>query len=421
MANEPSAFPPLSADLTARIVEKTAETVRDKYIFVDDAKAMSRLLLAKLKEGAFRDVETIPALATAVTEALCSVRNDLHLCAMAWMPPPEGGDSDGLIDRWQSLWLRHNYEFRKLEILLGNVGYLDLRGFPTAAAAGPTAAAAMQFLAHTDALLFDLRDNGGGEDLVYLLMSYLFDKPTHVHTARHRDHDDQNWTYGYVPGPRFPERLAYVVTSGSTFSAGEDFSYNLQQLGRVTIVGEPTRGGAHPVEFCRFPDLFLELMIPIAYSENPVSHANWEETGVVPDVVAAADDALDVAHEKALERLVAEAGDEETRRYREWALESVRARRIPYRADGVDLALYAGAYGKSVKIDFQAGSLLLTWGGRRAYRLTPLSEHRFEFDHGTQRVSFVVDDGRASELVWLTEDGDERRLARAAECPARPM
>jgi hypothetical protein len=87
----------------------------------------------------------------------------------------------------------------------------------------------------------------------------------------------------------------------------------------------------------------------------------------------------------------------------------------------VDLALYAGVYGKSVKIDFQVGSLLLTWGGRRAYRLTPLSEHRFEFDHGTQRVSFAVENGRASELVWLTEDGDERRLARAAECPARPM
>lgn len=414
MAGEPSTFPPLSVDLTVRIVEKTAEAVRDRYIFADDAKAMSELLLAKLKEGAFRDIETIPALAHAVTEALCSVRHDLHLCAMAWMPPSEGGDSAGLMDRWESLWPRHNYEFRKLEILLGNVGYLDLRGFPSAAAAGPTAVAAMQFLAHTDALIFDLRDNGGGEDLVQFLMSYLFDKPTHVHTAKYRDHDEQTWTYNFVPGPRFAERPAYVVISRSTFSAGEDFSYNLQQLGRVTIVGEPTRGGAHPVEFYRFPDLFLELMIPNAYSENPVSHANWEETGVVPDVVAAADDALDVAHEKALERLTAEAGDEETRRYREWALESVRARRVPYRADGAKLALYAGAYGKSVKVGFRDGLLLLAWGGRREHRLTPLTERRFEFDHGMQRVSFVVEDGRVSELVWQTEDGDERRMTRAA-------
>ncbi len=414
MAGEPSTFPRLSVDLTTRIVEKTAEAVRDHYIFADDAKAMSELLVAKLKEGAFRDVETIPALAHAVTEALCSVRNDLHLCAMAWMPPSEGGDLDGLMDRWRSLWPRHNYEFRKLEILLGNVGYMDLRGFASAAAAGPTAVAAMQFLAHTDALIFDLRDNGGGEDLVQFLMSYLFDKPTHVHTAKYRDHDEQTWTYSFVPGPRFAERPAYVVISRSTFSAGEDFSYNLQQLGRVTIVGEPTRGGAHPVEFYRFPDLFLELMIPNAYSENPVSHVNWEETGVVPDVVAAADDALDMAHEKALERLIAEAGDEETRRYREWALESVRARRVPYRADGAKLALYAGAYGKSVKVDFQAGSLLMSWGGRRDHRLKPLAEHRFEFDHGMQRVSFVVEDGRVSELVWQTEDGDEWRMTRAA-------
>ncbi len=274
MAGEPSTFPVLSAELTARIVEKTAATVRDKYIFADDAETMCELLLSKLKDGVFRDAESIPDLASAVTEVLHSVRADLHLVAMPWIPPAEGGDSDGLMDAWHRRMPRHNYEFRKLEVLLGNVGCVDLRGFAPAAEGGPTAAAAMQFLAHTDALIFDLRDNGGGEDLVYHLMSYLFDKPTHVHTARYRDHDEQNWTYGYVPGPRFPNKPVYVVISRSTFSAGEDFTYNLQQLGRVTVVGEQTRGGAHPVEFYRFPELCLELMIPNAYSENPVSHTN---------------------------------------------------------------------------------------------------------------------------------------------------
>jgi retinol-binding protein 3 len=411
MADRPVTFPPLNVGLAARIVEKTAETVRDKYIFEGDAKAMSDLLLSRLQKGAFRDLKTVPDLTSGLTEALHSVKVDLHLVAMPWLPCEEGQDSGGVMDSWHQRMPRHNYEFRKLEVLLGNIGYVDLRGFASAADGGATAASAMQFLSHTDALIFDLRDNGGGEDLVYFLMSYLFDKPTHVHTARHRDHDEQNWTYGYVPGTRFPDKPAYVVISRSTFSAGEDFSYNLQQLGRVTVVGEQTRGGAHPVEFYRFPELYLELMIPNAYSENPVSRANWEETGVTPDIVADADGALDVAHEKALERLIVEADDEEVRRYREWALESVRARRAPYHADGLDLSLYAGAYGKSVQIDFQDGSLRLTWGARRAYHLTPLSEHRFEFDHGTQRAEFVVEDGRATELVWLTEDGGETRLS----------
>ncbi|MGD9675252.1 MAG: S41 family peptidase, partial [Candidatus Bipolaricaulia bacterium] len=330
MVDQASRFPALTPRLVSRIVRKTAETVRERYIFPDDAKAMSDLLLAKLDEGAFDGLKTVPDLTSELTAALHSAKTDLHLVAMAWLPSAEGGEPGGTMDEWTRRLPRHNYEFRKLEVLLGNVGYLDLRGFASAAAGGPTAAAAMQFLAHADALIFDLRDNGGGEDLVYYLMSYLFDKPTHVHTAKYRDRDEQNWTYAYVPGPRFADRPVYVVISRSTFSAGEDFSYNLQQLGRVTVIGEPTRGGAHPVEFYRFPALCLELMIPNAYSENPASHTNWESCGVTPDVVVSADEALDVAHRKALEKLATEDADEETRRCREWALDTLRLRAKQY-------------------------------------------------------------------------------------------
>jgi len=412
MAQEEREFPALDPDLRARIVRKTAETVKDKYIFEGDAKAMSESLLAKLEKGEFDAADAIPSLTQAVTRALRSVHDDLHLAAVPWMPPADGEGSDGFLDAWRSAWPRHNYEFRKLEILLGNVGYLDLRGFPSAEAAGPTAAAAMQFLANTDALIFDLRDNGGGEDLVYLLMSYLFDKPTHVHTARHRDHDEQNWTYGYVPGSRFAEQPVYVLTSRSTFSAAEDFSYNLQQLGRVTVIGEQTRGGAHPIEFYRFPELFLELMIPNAYSENPITHDNWEETGVVPDIVVPADEALGVAHEEALEVLLTKAADDEERGRRQWALESVRLRRNPYSVDRALLTTYAGGYGSSVEVELGPGSLSISWDRRRAHALVPLAKDRFEFDHGMQRVTFVVEHGQSTALVWQTEDGDEWRMDR---------
>lgn len=412
MPNRTSKFPALTPRLVSRIVKKTAETVRDRYIFPDDAKAMSDLLLVKLREGTFDDLKAVPDLTQAMTEALHSVRADLHLVAMAWLPQAAGGEADGVMDSWHRRMARHNYEFRKLEVLLGNVGYVDLRGFASAAMGGPTASAAMQFLAHTDALIFDLRDNGGGEDLVYYLMSYLFDKPTHVHTARYRDHDEQNWTYGYVPGPRFADKPVYVVISRTTFSAGEDFSYNLQQLGRVTVVGEQTRGGAHPVDFYRFPELCLELMIPNAYSENPVSRANWEEIGVTPDIAAPADKALDVAHRTALERLVADDADDEARRYREWALETLRLRAKHYTPEPDTLAACVGSYGSSVEVAVRGDDLTMSWGGRRAYVLTPLAKKRFEFDHGTQQVTFGMQKGTAKSLVWRTEDGDEWRMTR---------
>jgi len=415
MANAKRAFPALNDALTRRIVEKTAEVVKGKYIFEEDAAAMADLLLTRLREGAFNEHTDLQRLTGAITEMLHSVREDLHLAALSWMPPVEDVPHTGdLMESLRSRWRRNNHEFRKIEILLGNVGYVDLRGFTTAASGGPTAAAAMQFLADTDALIFDLRDNGGGRDLVYFLMSYLFDEPTHVHTARHRDHDEQAWTYGYVPGPRFPKHPVYVLISRATFSAAEDFSYNLQQQGRVTVIGEQTKGGAHPVEFHRFPDLFLELAIPNAYSENPVSGGNWEDSGVVPDLEVSAEDALLAAHEKALETLIQRAPDDDDRRYRQWALESVRLRKRPYEPSSDSLEACVGEYTNAVRIERIGDALTFSWSGR-TYALTPLSEHRFELDHGMQRATFTVDNGQATEFLWETEDGDAWNIRRVDE------
>lgn len=406
-------FPLLHDALSIRIVETTARTVRDHYIFPEDAGRMSALLLSKLNGGAFSGAATVSDLARQMTDVLQTVREDLHLAVLPWLSTADGSEQqDGMLDGWRAGWQRRNYEFRAVEVLLGNVGYLDLRGFPTARAAGPTAAAAMQFLANTDALIFDLRDNGGGEDLVCLLMSYLFAEPKHVHTARYRDHDEQSWTYAYVPGPRFPDHPAYVLSSRSTFSAGEDFTYNLQQLGRVIVVGEQTRGGAHPVEFYRFPELYLELMIPNAYSVNPVTENNWEESGVIPDIAVPADDALAAAHEHALTTLINAAQDDATRRHRTWALDTLQARKMCHEVDRRTLAAYAGEYARSVVVELQRDTLRLAWGGRRAHRLTPVAEHRFEFDRGTQRITFHVEGDAVSDLLWETEDGDAWTMER---------
>ena len=43
-----------------------------------------------------------------------------------------------------------------------------------------------------------------------------------------------------------PDVPVYVLTSNKTFSAAEEFTYNLKNLKRATIIGETTGGGAHP-------------------------------------------------------------------------------------------------------------------------------------------------------------------------------
>ena len=143
--------------------------------------------------------------------------------------------------------------------------------------------------------------------MVALLCSYLFDDDVHLNDLYHRADDStaQFWTLPYVPGSRFGgTKPLYVLTSSTTFSGAEELTYNLQQRGRATVVGETTRGGAHPVQAYRV-DAHLRATVPIARAINPVSGTNWEGTGVTPDVEVPAESAFQEAYRVALEHVMA--------------------------------------------------------------------------------------------------------------------
>jgi C-terminal processing protease CtpA/Prc len=163
-------------------------------------------------------------------------------------------------------------------------------------------------LAATDALLVDLRQCLGGEPgMAVFLASYLWDHDP-VQLTGLRDRKDnllkQAWTLPYVPGRRFGRtKPVYVLTSASTFSGGEQLSYDLQQLGRATIVGDRSRGGAHAREgFVVHPH--LEATSSVAESVNPKTGGNWEGSGVAPDIETNADGARDIAYERALQDVI---------------------------------------------------------------------------------------------------------------------
>jgi len=181
---------------------------------------------------------------------------------------------------------RNNYGFYKVERLPGNVGYLDLRMFdnPRIPGAGAAAVSAMNFLANTQAVIFDLRRNGGGyPEMIQLLSTYLFDGEAHLNDLYNRptDFTQQYWILPWVPGPRMAQVPVNILTSEYTFSGAEEFSNNLKELKRATIVGQSTGGGAHPVDFNILNDLFI-LKVSIGRAINPVSKKNWEGTGVHP-------------------------------------------------------------------------------------------------------------------------------------------
>ena len=158
---------------------------------------------------------------------------------------------------------------------------------------------------HANAIIFDLRDNHGGDpNMVALIATYLFDHPTHLNDIYNRRENSthQYWTLSDVPGKRLVDKPAYVLTSSETFSGAEEFSYDLKNLKRATLVGETTGGGAHLVSGHRIDDHF-EIGVPFARGINPISKTDWEGTGVQPDVKVNAANALETAEKLARRKL----------------------------------------------------------------------------------------------------------------------
>jgi hypothetical protein len=310
------------------ITRDLARLVAERYVFPGRAAEISRFLENGLAEDRHAAVPDEQALATALTQDLQSLNGDKHLRllhSVAELPGPAGraerGDEAAELAAMTAFAERTAGGIARAERLDGNVGYLDLRPllFPPVVA-GEAVAAAMTLIAPAEVLLLDLRRClGGSPDMVAMVCSYLFgDEPVHLIDIIDRPAADgtaavrQSWTMPFTPGRRFgPDKPVFVLTSGTTFSGAEELSYDLQQLGRATVVGERTRGGAHPVE--RFPIRpHLQATIPIARAHSPVSGGNWEGTGVLPDVQVPAGEALGVAYQRALAHVLA-LGDEGAR------------------------------------------------------------------------------------------------------------
>src|SRR5580693_29670 len=314
------------------IVTTALSLLRANYVFPEVAEQAATAVEARLAAGEYDNLDEI-TLTELLTSHLQEVTGDKHLrMGLGGGPPPGPGPGPGGpgprpggpgpgpgpdetepgSHEARRLAMRQrgrldNFGIRRVERLDGNVGYLDLRRVAMAANAGPAVAAAMELVAGTYALIFDLRHNGGGvPDGVALWCSYLLaEEPTHLNDIFHADTGEtrQFWALPYVPGTRYVDRPVYVLTSSHTFSGGEDFCYTLQALGRAELIGETTGGGAHPTR--GFPiSPAVHIGIPFARSINPITGTNWQGTGVVPDIAATADEAYNVAYAKALRHVL---------------------------------------------------------------------------------------------------------------------
>ena len=286
-----------------KIILKVASLIKDKYVFPDLATKLSETLVRNCELRRYQELGNLEDLVNALNEDMSHLTNDKHLSIrietqmiMEMNSAAQGDDS-----AFQDMVRSNNYGFKESKMLENDIGYLNLDGFVNIEnfpEAVTIAEQTMDLFKDAKAIIFDLRENTGGHpNMIQFLTSYLFEgEPIHLNSFywRETNSETETWTLSDIKGTRLPNTKVFALTSKTTFSAAEEFTYNLKNLKRATIIGEVTGGGAHPGEVQIIND-DLAMFVPSGRAINPITKTNWEGVGVQPDIEVAADEALDVA------------------------------------------------------------------------------------------------------------------------------
>lgn len=307
---------PIDAATRKAVIDVLGEKLKAKYIFPEVADKVTAELSAREKSSAYDSDKTTDAFAKALTKDLRDIGNDVHFRvgydpAFKEEPDADNPLSKTQLDDTRKFTEHDGFGIVKIERLPGNVGYVNLNGFLPADFTASAYAAAINVLSGTDALIIDLRLNGGGDPAaVANFLSYFFPAGDNRHLNdlfwRAGNRTQEFWTMP-VSGPRYANPV-YVLTSARTFSGAEECAYDFQTQKRAVLIGQPTGGGANPGDIFSLGHGFTAF-IPVGRAINPITKTNWEHVGVKPDVIVPAADAMKTAYVTILQSLIAHTKD----------------------------------------------------------------------------------------------------------------
>ncbi|OOG68714.1 S41 family peptidase [Flavobacterium sp. A45] len=294
------------------VVSAIKTHIEESYIDLELSKKMIIELDRNLKSDKYKKITSPAEFSKTVTEDLQSISKDLHLKVR--FEPERIAQEKSIVSQEKQLEMEKktamqiaeiNYGFTEVKILDGNIGYLNLTQFADIKYAEETATATMNFLSNANAIIIDLRSNGGGvPSMMQLLSSYFLDETPVLLSdfyERKTNTKTQLYSFANVNGKRSTNKPLYILTSKHTFSAAEAFTYTLKHLDKATVVGEVTKGGANRTKRINLNDEFT-IAVPYIQSLHPVTKTNWEGKGVQPDIKTKETDAFVVAYVDAIKK-----------------------------------------------------------------------------------------------------------------------
>lgn len=412
-----AAFAPFISHAEPRTdVDSIAALIESKYFDPERGKTIADDLRKAATNGAFDRYSEPGDLAVELSRRLRALDGHFNVQWSATEPPQPRSSSGSALPESRS-----NYGFARVERLPGNVAYIDLTYaahivFTDKDSASRRAADAALALCHdADAVIIDLRRNGGGSPaMVGYVVSAFVEPAADVYNSFHSrqgvtsERPQQTYAKPMLSVP------LYVLTSGRTGSAAESIAFTLQSAGRAVVVGERSGGAANPGARFRTEQGY-SVFISTGSPRNPLNGSNWEGDGVKPDVNVAVESAVHRAHELALEKVLSGSIEGASRKDAQWMLDALRARAQP---PAISAGSIDGEFGP-YRLEATANAIHVTRGRWPAMKLLPLSEDLYFFEHDpSRRVSVERKDGRVAAIRILSPDGNEQRLSRSEADPA---
>jgi hypothetical protein len=415
----PAKAAPLDSATRARIVDKLATELAAQHAVPETGRKAARFLQGEVRRDAYRNITDGRSFAARLTADMHAASGDKHLqvfysdTPQQWVPAPPATDEERFrrLQQARQSGSADNHGFERAELLPGNVGYLRLTRFAPPHLGGEAAHAAMTFLQNADAMIIDLRAAGGGDQaMAALLAAYLTGpEPRLLWTSRFRSGQvQQYWTPASLHPSPLPSQMGpvYLLTSQSTFSAGEYLPFVLRAIGRATIVGETTGGGAyggHTVSLSPHYAAWISISRPVVEGVE----GDWEKRGVAPHLAAPAEYALQVAQADILWRRAAALPPGAQRIELEWTAERLRAEMTPMSFSDQELHAYAAAFGERV-VSSRGGRLYHRRGDGAERRLIPLGADAFALEgYDAFRLKFIRNDAGAVIALEATAPGSQ--------------
>lgn len=415
--------PGISRDEKGAIIASLDSTLNTNYAFPDIARKIAPVLQERLKKGDYDSAATKAEFASKLTDDLIKVSGDLHFLVGAdsqWIAEFKAKANPALKPKIRKEELSRleesNFGFDEVARLKGNIGYIRFSYFADPELAYDTAASVMRFVGNTDAVIIDLRYNNGGHlEMAQFLASYFFSSEKDQLLFDYYYNEDGKriqrgqWVLPGLPGKRMVDKPVYILTGSTSFSSAEWFSYAMKKLGRATLIGERTAGGAHPVARKPLDDDFF-VQVPIGQIQEPVDHGDFEGVGVQPDIPSPSIRALPLAHKLALEHLA--KTDDARRTELAWLLPSLTAAIERPHVDAAVLTKAAGKYeGRQIILD--NGTLYYLWRERFRVALEPIGPNLFAVE-GVSDFRYRLNTlrGKVTELERVNKDGSIQRYKR---------